>query len=192
MKAAGAPYRGDRYLVAQVAVARGLITELGAAGAIAIAYFLAARLGLALISASSDLAVFWPALGVAAGILIVLGRRGLPAGVIGMVVGTVGADLMSNRSLLICLVNGSWNAGEAVLATWLLERCFGRPFTFVDPRRLVGFLAATSFATAAASTITGAATIFMPRPLRHIWTPGARGSRGASSDLSWSRPSWLG
>ena len=191
MKAAGAPYRVDRYLVAQAAVALGLITELGAAGAIAIAYFLAARLGLALISASSDLAVFWPALGVAAGILIVLGRRGLPAGVIGMVVGTVGADLMSNRSLVICLLNGSWNGGKAVLATWLLERWFGRPFTFVDLRRLAAFLAATSLATAA-STITGAATMFMPRSLCHIWTPGARGSRGAWSDLSWSRSSWLG
>jgi integral membrane sensor domain MASE1 len=55
-----------------------------AAGAIAIAYFLAARLGLALLSASSDVAVFWPASGLAAGILIIFGRRARPALVIGV------------------------------------------------------------------------------------------------------------
>ena len=137
MKAAAAPYRVDRYLVAQAAGARGWITALGAAVAIAIAYFLPARLGLALISASSDLAAFWPS-GVAAGILIVLGRRVLPAVVIGVVVGTVAANLMSNRSLVTCPLNGSWNVGVAVPAAWLLERRFGRPFSFVD-RRVAAF-----------------------------------------------------
>jgi len=106
-------------------------------------------LGLTLISVSSDLAVFWPASGVAAGILIELGRRALPAVVIGVVVGSAAANLMSNRSLVTCLLNGSWKAGDAVLAAWLLERWFGRPFTFVDLRRVAGFLAAASFATAA-------------------------------------------
>jgi len=136
-------------LVAQAAGARGWITALIAAGGFAIACFLTARLGRTLVSASSDLTVFWPASGVAAGILNVLGRRALPAVVIGMVVGTVAANLMSNRSLVTCLLNGSWNAGEAVMAAWRLERCFGWPFTFVDLRRVAGFLAAASFATAA-------------------------------------------
>jgi integral membrane sensor domain MASE1 len=52
---------------------------VAAAGAIAIAYFLTARLGLALLLAGSDVAVFWPASGVAAGILIVAGRPAVPA-----------------------------------------------------------------------------------------------------------------
>jgi integral membrane sensor domain MASE1 len=107
-------------------------------GAVAMAYFLAARLGLALISASSELAVFWPA----AGILIVLGRRPLPAVAIGVVVGTVAANFMSQSSPLTCLLNGSWNAGEAIVAAWLLEWWLGWPFTFVDLRRVSGFLAA--------------------------------------------------
>src|SRR5262245_28881169 len=127
------------------------MTALIAAGAFTIACFLTAGLGLALVSASSDLAVLWPALGVTAGILNVLGRRALPAVVIGMVVGTVAANLMSNRSLVTCQLNGSWNAGAAVVAAWLLERWFGWPFTFVDLRRVAGFLAAASFATAASA-----------------------------------------
>jgi hypothetical protein len=76
LKARGAFYWGGRYLLRPSATAgEGLVT-LGAAGAIAIAYFLAARLGLALLSKPSDVAVFWPASGIAAGILIVLGWRG--------------------------------------------------------------------------------------------------------------------
>jgi integral membrane sensor domain MASE1 len=147
------------------------MTALGAADAIA--YFLAARLGLALISASSDLVAFWPASGVAAGILIALGRRALPTAVIGVVVGTVAANLMSNRRLVTCLLNGSWNAGEAVLAALVLARWFGRPFSFADLRRVAGFLAAASFATAA-SAISGAATMFLVHaqaaaPYSDVW-----------------------
>jgi len=142
LKAAGGPYRVDRYLVAQAPGARGWVTAFGAAGAIAIAYSLAARQ----FSAFGDVAAFWPATGVAAGNLIV---SGLPAAVIGMVVSTVAANLMSHRSFVTCLVNGSREAGEVVLAACLLAPWIGRPFTLVDLRREAGFLAATSFTTAA-------------------------------------------
>ena len=40
---------------------------------VAIAYFLAARLGLALLTKPDGVAVFWPAAGVSAGLLIALG-----------------------------------------------------------------------------------------------------------------------
>jgi len=117
-------------LVAQAPGARGWVTAFGAAGAIAIAYSLAARLGF-----SASVAAFWPATGGAAGNL--------------MVVSTVAANLMSNRSFVTCLVNGSGDAGEVVLAAFLLAPWLGRPFTLVDLRREAGFLAATSFTTAA-------------------------------------------
>jgi hypothetical protein len=50
------------------------IPTLGAAGAVALAYFLAARLELASLSPGSDMAVFRPAAGIAAGFLIATGR----------------------------------------------------------------------------------------------------------------------
>jgi PAS domain S-box-containing protein len=134
-----------------------------AAGVVAIAYLLAARLGLALLSAHSDVAVFWPASGLAAGILITFGPRARPALIIGVVVGTVAAGLMSDRSLLTSIFNGSWNAGEALLVAWLLERWFGQSFTFGDLRRVVGFLVAACLATAA-SGIGGAATMTLLHP----------------------------
>jgi len=98
---------------------------LATASGTAIVYFLTAGLGLALLAEPSDVAVFWPASGIAVGILIILGRRAVPAIVIGVVIGTVAANLMSDRSLLTALLKGVCNAGEAVLAAWLLERWSG-------------------------------------------------------------------
>jgi len=141
---------------------------LGAAGAVAIVYFLAARLGLALLSESSDVAVFWPASGIAVGILVVLGRRAYPALVVGVVVGTVAANLMSDRSFLTSLFKGFCNSGEAVLAAWLLERWFGLPFNFGDLRRVVGFLAAACLATVASAT-AGAATMDLLHTAAPYW-----------------------
>ena len=46
---------------------------LGLAVAVGIPYFFAAQMGLALLTASEGVAVFWPAAGIAAGTLIALG-----------------------------------------------------------------------------------------------------------------------
>jgi integral membrane sensor domain MASE1 len=78
--------------------------------------------------------------------------------VVGVVVGTVAAGLLSDRRLVTTLFNGFWNAGEAVLVAWLLERWFGPSFTFSNLGRVAGFLAAASLATAA-SAVSGAATM---------------------------------
>ena len=50
------------------------VASIGVAVAVGGAYFLAAQLGLALLTNEERVAVFWPASGVAAGTLITLGR----------------------------------------------------------------------------------------------------------------------
>jgi integral membrane sensor domain MASE1 len=123
--------------------------------------------GLAL-SDPSDVAVFWPASGIAAGILIISGRRAYTVLVIGVVVGTVAANIMSDRSLLTALFKGFCNAGEAVMAAWLLERWFARPFRFANLRRVVGFLTAAVLATAASAT-GGSATMTLLHTAAPYW-----------------------
>jgi hypothetical protein len=54
--------------------ARRWVGSIGIAFAVGIAYFLAARLGLAFLTDPERVAVFWPAAGVAAGTLVALGR----------------------------------------------------------------------------------------------------------------------
>ena len=162
LKAPVTTHGTKRYLLASATA----VAAVGAAGAVV--YFLAARLGLLLLSAPSDVAVFWPAAGIAAGTLIVLGRRAGPVVAIGVVAGTVAANLMSDRSFLTSLLKGFCNAGEAVLAAWLLEGWFGWPFRFVDLRRVAGFLAVAGLATAI-SAIGGAATMSLLHTTAPYW-----------------------
>jgi PAS domain S-box-containing protein len=145
------------------------VISLGCAVAVAIAYFLAARLGLALLA--DEVAVFWPASGIAVGILVMAGRRGRWPVVIGVVVATVAANLMGDRSLWTSVFKGFCNAGEAVLTAWLIERWFGRAFAFDDIRHVLGFVAAAGLGPAA-SALGGAATITLlhtPAPFWDVW-----------------------
>jgi integral membrane sensor domain MASE1 len=69
------------------------------------------------------------------------------------------------------LGKGFCNAGEAVLAAWLLGWWFARPFRFANLRRVVGFLAAAGLATAASAT-GGDATmtlLHMSAPYWDVW-----------------------
>jgi two-component sensor histidine kinase len=168
LKEVGAFYAPSRYLLRPDGKVRAVIATLGAAGVVAMLYFLAARLGLALLTKPSDVAVFWPASGIAAGIVIVLGRRAYPVLVVGVVVGTVAANLMSDRSLLTSLLKGFCNAGEAVLTAWLIERWFGREFAFDDLRRVLGFVAVACLG-AAASALGGATTMTLFHTAAPFW-----------------------
>ena len=161
----------DRYLLPATGTAGTGMATLGAAGGIAVAYFLAAQLGLSLLATPSDVAVFWPASGLAAGILIAAGRRAGLASVLGIVLGTVAANLLSDRSLSTSILKGFCNAGEAILVAWLLERWFGRPFTFGDLRRVVGFFGAAALATAT-SAVGGAVImteLHIAAPFWDVW-----------------------
>ena len=123
---------------------------------VAIAYFSAARLGLHLLTELEGVAVFWPASGIAAGVLIALGRGMRAPVAIGVVVATVAANLLGDRNLWSSICASLCNAGEALLAAWLIERWFGQPFRLDDLHRVLGFLAAATLACAAAA-IGGAA-----------------------------------
>src|SRR5215510_5025092 len=151
--------------------ARRNVIALTASAGVGVLYFLAAQLGLELVSRPSGVAVFWPASGIAAGILILAGERAVPAVVIGVVIGTIAANVLGDRSLLTALLKGFCNAGEAMLAAWLLRRWFAGPFTFADLRRVIGFLVAAGLATAI-SAIGGAVTMTLlhtPAPFLEVW-----------------------
>ena len=159
----------DRYLVTAAGKASTWMT-IGAAVAIALVYFLAARLGLALLAQPSDVAVFWPASGVATGILVAAGRRAGVAFVAGVLVGTIAANLVSGMTFLTSLLIGFCNTSEALLVAWLLERWFGPAFTFSGVRRVVCFFAAAGLA-AATFALGGAAVMaeLTATPFWEVW-----------------------
>src|SRR6516225_3111373 len=116
--------------------------------AVGIVYFVAARLSLALLTKPEGVAVFWPAAGVSAGALIALGSRALWPVVFGTVAATIAANLFGDRNVASAVLFGLCNAGEAVLAAWLIERNFGPDFRLNRPHNVIGLAGAAVIATA--------------------------------------------
>src|SRR5438105_11130984 len=86
-------------------------------------YILSAKLSLSLLT-PDGVAVFWPAAGVAAGALIAFGPPARWAVVAGTMVATIVANLLGDRNLWSCLFFALFNAGEALLVAWLIDRLF--------------------------------------------------------------------
>src|ERR1700741_2686306 len=75
------------------------LRSIGLAAAVGIVYFLAARLSLLLLTKPDGVAVFWPASGVASGVLIALGPRARLPVAAGAMAATIVANLMGDRTL---------------------------------------------------------------------------------------------
>jgi PAS domain S-box-containing protein len=134
---------------------RSRLGAVALGGAIGIAYFVAARLGLTL--RMEGLAVFWPAAGIAVGALIALGPRACLPVSAGVILATAVANVMVGRNIWIAIAFGLLNAAEANLTAWLIARWFGSAFKLDDVRQVLGFLVASAAGSAIAAI--GGATV---------------------------------
>jgi signal transduction histidine kinase/CheY-like chemotaxis protein len=125
-----------------------LVRALGLAVGVGIAYFLAARLSLELLTKPDGVAVFWPAAGVAAGVLIGMGRSARLPVVAGVIGATVAANMLGDRNIWSAIVFALCNAGEALLVATLIDRFFGLPFGLERLHHVIGLIAAALAATA--------------------------------------------
>ena len=124
------------------------VVAIALAAAVGIAYFLAARLSLALLTKPDGVAVFWPASGVAAGVLIAFGPGARWPVAAGAMAATIVANLLGDRTVWGTIVFALCNAGEAVLAAGLVEYSFGPVFSLDRLRHVMGLLTAAIIATA--------------------------------------------
>src|SRR6185295_5499406 len=118
------------------------VGSIGLAVAVGFVYFLAARLSLALLAKPEGVAVFWPAAGVSAGVLIALGPRARWPVVFGTMAATIAANLLGDRNLWSAVVFALCNAGEAVLTAWLIGYYFDSDFRLNKPGNVLGLAAA--------------------------------------------------
>jgi PAS domain S-box-containing protein len=135
--------------------------------AVAIAYFLSARLSLALLMKPDGVAVFWPAAGVASGALIVAGSAARWPVIIGVMAATIVANLLGDRNVWSSLVFAVANVTEAAIVAGLIERFFGPQFELNTLRRVMGLFAAT---------IAGTAVSGIVGTIGFVWFHGATGS----------------
>ncbi len=134
------------------------VGSVGLAVAVGIVYFAAARLSLALLTKPEGVAVFWPAAGVSAGVLIALGSRARWPVVVGTMAATIAANLFGDRSLWSAVLFALCNAGEAVLTAWLIGHYFGSDFGLNKLRNVLGLAAAAIIGTAVSGI--GGAMVF--------------------------------
>jgi PAS domain S-box-containing protein len=113
---------------------------------VAIVFFLAARLSLALLDKTDGIAVFWPAAGVATGFLVAFGSTVRWPVVIGVVAATFAANLLGDRNLASTTVFAVANASSPVIAAGLIQRFYGAPFELNELRRVFGLIGATIIA----------------------------------------------
>src|ERR1700739_904960 len=114
---------------------------------VALAYFFIARLSLVLLEPVDGVAVFWPAAGVASGILIVLGSAARWPVVVGVVAATIAANLLGDRNIWNSVFSAVADAGEAVIVAGLIHRFCGSPFELNELRRVLALFAAAAVGT---------------------------------------------
>ena len=124
------------------------MSPLGLALAVSVLYFLGAHLGLALLTQPDGVAVFWPAAGISAGMLVALGPRARWPVAFGVMAATVVANLLSDRNLEASLVFVLCNTGEPILFAWIINRHFGSRFSLGRVRNVVGLFGAAAVASA--------------------------------------------
>jgi PAS domain S-box-containing protein len=125
---------------------------------VGVAYFTAARLGLALLAQPEGVAIFWPASGIAAGALLLIGDQRRLAVVLGVFFATLAANLLGDRNLLLAVVFGLCNAGEALLFAGVIGITCGSANVFGKLRSTIWFFVA-AFASAAAMAAMAALAI---------------------------------
>lgn len=145
---------------------------VGLAVAVGVVYFVAARLSLALLTKPEGVAVFWPAAGVSAGVLIALGSGARWPVIFGTMAATIVANLLGYRNIWSAFLFALCNAGEAVLAAFLVEHYFGPDFRLSKLRNVAGLVGA-AIVGAAVSGVGGALTFKLfhstSTPLLTIW-----------------------
>jgi signal transduction histidine kinase/CheY-like chemotaxis protein len=138
--------------------------------AVALAYFLAARLSLLLLEKSDGVAVFWPAAGVASGVLMGVGSAAQWPVVVGVMAATIGANLLGDRNVSSSIFFAIANAGEAVLVAGLVGRFCGSPFDLDGLRRVLGLFLATAVGTAVSGIAGTLGFVFFHSPTAPIPT----------------------
>jgi PAS domain S-box-containing protein len=123
--------------------------SIGLAIAVGVAYFLAARLSLFLLSRPDGVAVFWPAAGISSGTLIALRRNARWPVAVGVIAATTAANLTSDRTIWASVVFALCDTGEALLTAWVVERYVGA-FSLDKLRHVLWLLAGAIIGTATA------------------------------------------
>jgi integral membrane sensor domain MASE1 len=125
---------------------------------LALAYLVGAEAGHALSFPGSAFATFWPPSGILLASLLLSGTRHWPLLLAGsLVANTVSNVGLHDKSLLVSLVFWLGNAGEALVAAWLVGRC--KPFALASVRDALVLITVGGCLASAVSATVGTAAL---------------------------------
>ena len=127
----------------------------------ALSYYVGALFGLALLDEAGGVAIFWPASGVASGLLLVFGRKGVAPIAAGVETATIAGNLVGGRPVVLSLVFAFANTLECLTIAWLVHRHVSSEWRLDSLPRVIGvFLAAIAGSAAGAAVAAGALFFF--------------------------------
>src|SRR5215472_5063620 len=141
---------------------RQWVGGIGLAALVGFGYFLAAAFSVRLLLEPEGVAVFWPAAGLSAGLLIALGARARWPVLAGVIVATVATHIIIRDPLWAGVALGLCNGAEALITAGLIQYYFGPDFNLVRARNVISLLAAAVAGTSV-SGIGGATTYRLMR-----------------------------
>lgn len=118
--------------------------------ATAVGYGLAAWGGLTFLTGASNIAIFWPASGLSAGLAIAIGRSGYGAIALGIFLATIAVNVLFGRDPVVAAGFGLINVGETLLMARLLELVPEQEQAFRRVMRALAFFGAAIASTATA------------------------------------------
>lgn len=105
-------------------------------GLLAVVYFIAAKIGLALALTTEQVSAIWPPTGIAMATILLLGRRYWP----GVLIGAFAVNFMANEPLAVALAIASGNTLEALTGAYLIQRFIPKDQLLDKISHVVGFV----------------------------------------------------
>jgi len=144
----------------RVAVARpGFIDRLATAGVAGIAVLAAALIGLRMQPPGVNVAVFWPAAGVVAGVVLLTEGWHRAAAVAGSLVALTIGNTLEQRGIATSAVFMAGNIGQALVLAALLRGVHHHPLQFDRLAPVVAFIGGTIAVVAGAAVLTATGLI---------------------------------
>lgn len=145
-------------------------------------YLATALYSLKLLAPPTGLALFWPAAGLASGLLIAFGRAFAVPVVVGTVAATLAANVFNDKSALIGIGYGIANAVEALTISYVVTIEHPSPFRLDKFSEVITFFLAAAVGTALSAIIAAAVTL----------TSGALEHEYAAEAWTWARSDFVG
>jgi len=153
----------------RVTLLRHYAWALVCAGSIALAYFLGARVGLAV--QPEGLAAVWPPSGILLAALVLSRQCTWTAILVGVLCTNTVANLNAGQSLAVSLGFSLANCAESVIAAWLLVHYLGTPLTMTRLRDIIGLGGLAVIASNACTALLGAIVVSLSlgSPFWTVW-----------------------